>query len=521
MRATWLFVLLALCSCDARKFWGEAFLVEKTCTGPGSCFIEESQKGQICNQDTQQCTSCSTNTQCRSEYSQDKQYLAFCDSAKQECRECANNGECLELTKKNYVCKKKLDTDKFNTCTGCTTNTECQPEFIACNSDGSCRGCVMDSECSNGKLHCDTGQCKPCTKNADCESGLCNVASTDINDLIDMADAKPGECVEKAKVKFVERPSGACPAGVDGTKGNPYCDLTGNALLTRYLVVRTPKSMPTVAYTGLNITNGSTLTVIGEGDRTQIFVERVAASNNSKLTVAGVTVTATTMTTPIVNCTTNASLSLNNVLVRHEAGLSPNNFVNANCGQLTLDRCGIGKIDATSMDGSYGTGMPSNAAISVNGATDYRITNTALIANGSGGPAVSLNSSKPGVFAFNTVVGNFASPVINCATQANILASIVAKNTPATGQFGGSCTLKDVVVGAMEATATGTNVIKMDPAFATNQGTDKLTLIATDACCVDKIDGAAADAALKAITRDFFGKARLSNQKYDIGYHEF
>jgi hypothetical protein len=222
-----------------------------------------------------------------------------------------------------------------------------------------------------------------------------------------------------------------------------------------------------------------------------------------------------------------------------------NNTISRNVGDGVTVNAGTATITSNLISGNQSSGINGvagtviadantitdnqNAGFYVAGTNvvSYTVTNNLVVANHGWGAYIN-DASATGSFAFNTVAGNITltsgtAAGVYCGTGVAraVQYSIVVQNSADSGgtQFGGNCSLTEVVVGS--DSTSGAGAIKVAPTFvgATDYhlSTSGSALTANQACCIDKIG---TDPGTVNKGHDVDLSSRPKGAGWDIGAHE-
>lgn len=331
----------------------------------------------------------------------------ICDAMTKKCGACTMDAQCDALDKTKPRCLKGV-------CAQCTPGSKIDCAMDAtkalCDAAGFCRGCKSGSECTDGVCY-DDGRCAPPDDFIYVNADTCMMRMPDGSagaPLCEVADAIPLVMANKRVVKiagslFAYVKTVAIP-GKDVILSGPGRDAMTTA---RFQVIGA--SAITIDPNSKVVIDG--LTISGAGN------DGITCSSNSKLTVL------------------RSKLDGN-----HQAGL------NAGSCDVTIDQSWF-------ETNRYG-------ALRFGPGAKYVVTNSFLINNGVSAPAVTIDPTAMGTFAFDTVANNYGPSfgAIDCgmgATPKVIERSIVWNNgtRPGPSQFNGDCKLVDTLTG--EDTADG------------------------------------------------------------------
>jgi hypothetical protein len=389
--------------------------------------------------------------------------MPICDSTTQSCRPCNSGSDDTACAMHGAGLRCKISGTNAGQCTQCNVSADCAAAAPVCNPDGSCRKCKTHGECA---------------------TGVC---------------ASDGTCAAASNILYVDNSDANCATG-DGSSGKPYCQMSD-------------------AVTNLG---------------SHHFVHVAATATH----YAGLSLGPSPMPSPyfvggpfgaqpIVNATINDAGSLHCLELVANAGINisvtfdgfqlngdssgTNTYCDGSAGSVavTLKNCnligGYRSVRLINCAGNLGESMFSSATdtgVSVENSSTWDLHNSfVFLAAGIG-----VSAATAGSFNFNTVafnggfttgsVADFAGGV-NCGAAMTLNSSIVINNqqNPHAGgtQFGGSCSLSNVVTGTDTIGPTGK--LGGTPVFRSTSGTydlhlkvDNPTDTATNrTCCIDKV----------------------------------
>ena len=372
--------------------------------------------------------------------------------------------------------------------------------------------CSREAQCTPGQA-CRVNQCVPCVQHSDCSSLICEQA-------INM-QGQSG-CLPPSMVVYVYNQAPNCQQG-DGTLLHPVCSITNglNMLRSDQTAVRVLAS--TQDYQEQLNLSGRVVSIYGADDG--VGTARLSYSSGPAVLLGRAAVTARVLLDSFeiqssakgVYCNGDPVqkpvLALRRGQIYGTQGFSIETYA---C-ELTVERT----VLRENRIGALYMGLD----------TSYSIRNTYIINNGNVNSiyaAVVIDESM-GIFEYNTLVGNRASPKqaggVNCGSGAPVAIrnSIVFNDpsiTQAPSQFAGACNLVSVVVHPQDQIldAGSISILRAAPVFVPDaMGILRLANDpANNACCVDK--GQAEIPTRKV--EDFFGTVRPLGLAPDVGAHE-
>jgi hypothetical protein len=380
-------------------------------------------------------------------------------------------------------------------CRACGADPECTAAGLKpyCEvASGRCVTCLTNANCPTpAKPVCSAGDCRACLAHHECDSGAC--------------DRSTGLCIDSGGITYVDNHGSSivsCQVTYptrDGTMLNPYCDIQEAIAATTGDTIVVRGHGQTFPYSGITITTGNSLWIIGPGK--DASVPAVVSGAASALTVTGGTVELDGFVIGVgalfgASCagTGTTVMSLVDTLVRGVLG----NGVTTNSCDFTLDESRV--MGA----GQYG--------VSVNNGT-YTMRNSVIADCYRAG--VQLQGSS-GTFEFNTVANNCNQPGspnepggVQCETSAYVISnSIVHGNHQKNNNQIDKCGLAGIVV------SDGNNTPAI-PSSSVAFGTDYHLLPMSSinaACCVDKL--------ATGPGFDIDGEVRPKGAQWDVGADE-
>lgn len=391
--------------------------------------------------------------------------MPICDLVKKKCGPCAGDDACAALDPAKPRCLS-------GRCVQCSPSNKIDcaknPATAICDAAGFCRGCRSNAECADGLCY-DDGKC----------------ATTD-----DFVYVNADACMNNppdgsAKAPFCEVVDALPKIGMNGKR---VVKIEGAAFAyVKPVVISIPEVILKGPGRKANMT--ARFQVLG--------TSAIRVEPNSKVVIDGLTISGAG--DDGITCASNSRLIVRDSKLdgNHQAG------INAGSCEVTIDASWF----ETNRYGALRFGPSSK----------YVATNNFIINNGVNSPAVTIEPTASGSFAFNTLINNYGPNFggIDCgmgATPKRIERSIVWNNgsRPGPTQFYGECELVDVITG--DDIAMG--AIKEKPGV--NETTGQLTAPPNPA-----IDRIKPGAGAPLPDHDGEGNPRPSGAGWDVGAHEY